>query len=180
MVFVSLFSARRLRALTWTLSGAALPAIALVIFKASLAPANYLFSRQNAGALLDKLVDEARWTVVASRLVDRVPTWGDVPGGALFWLILAVGLTARPDRASVGRAAFGMLLVVAMSAGYGLVYVVTPLPLEWQIATSFDRLFTQLWPALVWSAFQLSGSGVLNRPAAPTVILTPQEALPKC
>jgi hypothetical protein len=73
-----------------------------------------------------------------------------------------------------------MLLVIAMSVGYGLVYVVTPLPLEWQIATSFDRLFTQLWPALVWSAFQLSGSRELSRPTAPAAILNPQEALPRC
>jgi hypothetical protein len=157
ITLVSVFSARRLRALAWTLSGAALPAITLVVFKAFLAPANYLF-QQNAGDVIEKLVAAPRWTIVTSRLIDRVPTWGDVPGGALLWLILAVGLTARLDRASVGRATFGVLLVMAMFVGYGLVYVVTPQPLEWQIATSFDRLFTQLWPALVWSAFQLSSS----------------------
>jgi hypothetical protein len=157
IALVSVFSARRLQALTWTLSGAALPVIALAVFKAFLAPPNYLF-KQNSGALIEKLVDAPRWMIVTRGVIDRIPTWGDVPGGALLWLILAVALTARLDRASVGRATFGVLLLMGMSVGYSLVYVATPLPLEWSIATSFDRLFTQLWPALVWSAFQLSGS----------------------
>jgi hypothetical protein len=40
------------------------------------------------------------------------------------------------------------------------VFVITPLPLEWQMNTSFERLLVQLWPALVWAAFQLSGGEV--------------------
>jgi hypothetical protein len=56
------------------------------------------------------------------------------------------------------------LLVTAIFFGYGLVYVITPLPVGWQISTSFDRLFTQLWPALLWTAFQCVGS----RPPAQT------------
>ena len=48
-----------------------------------------------------------------------------------------------------------LLLVAGMLVSYSVIYVATPLPLDWQIATSFDRLFTQIWPALVWVAFQL-------------------------
>jgi len=80
-----------------------------------------------------------------------------MPGGALLWLGLAVAITMRLDRPAVARAATALLLLIAMFAGYTLVYVITPLPLEWQISTSFDRLLVQLWPALVWTAFQLSG-----------------------
>jgi hypothetical protein len=110
--------------------------------------------------------------IVTDRLMDLVPAWGDVPGGALASLGLAVALTARPDRRSVGRATSGLLLAIAMFFGYGLVYVITPKPLEWQIATSFDRLFTQLWPTLVWAAFQLSGSGPVARRSAEQISQT--------
>ncbi len=53
-------------------------------------------------------------------------------------------------------------MVVAMLGGFALVYVVTPNPLDWQVATSFERLFTQLWPTVVWAAFQMSGSAPLG------------------
>jgi hypothetical protein len=67
-------------------------------------------------------------------------------------------LSAGPDRLSVGRATIGLLLVTAMFVGYSFVYVITPLPVEWQISTSFDRLLTQLWPALLWTVFQFAGA----------------------
>jgi len=54
------------------------------------------------------------------------------------------------------RTAAGSLLVVLMFGGYLLVYAITPAPLAWHIATSFERLVVQLWPAAVWSVFQLS------------------------
>jgi hypothetical protein len=50
----------------------------------------------------------------------------------------------------------GALAVTAMFGGYLVIYAITPAPLWWHIATSFERLVVQLWPAAVWSAFQLS------------------------
>jgi hypothetical protein len=150
--------APRSRALLCVTAGAVIPVLALAIFKARLAPSNYLVDQQ-AAAVAEKIVDKTRWMFVIGRLVYLVPAWGEVPGGALAGLGLAVALTAGPDRRSAGRAASALLLVTMMLMGYGLVYVITPLPLEWQIATSLDRLLTQLWPTVVWAAFQLSSSG---------------------
>jgi hypothetical protein len=95
--------------------------------------------------------------MVTTRLVDLLPAWGHVPPGALAVLALSVVLIAGPDWQSLRRASWGLLMITAMFAGYSTVYVITPLPVAWQIATSFDRVVTQLWPALVWTAFQLTG-----------------------
>jgi hypothetical protein len=153
--FVALLKAPRVQSLTGAALGAALPLVALTIFKVRLAPSNYLFELQTPAALRAKLQDPARWSNVFGQIADRVPAWGEVWMGALACLAVAAALTARRDRASRHRAATALLLVAAMLVSYGVIYVVTPLPLDWQIATSFDRLFTQIWPALVWAAFQL-------------------------
>ncbi len=151
--------ARRGRALLSLTAGAAVPVLVLAIFKAGLSPSNYLFDQQTIGEIAGKIFATGRSAIVIDQFVRRIPAWGEVPGGALAGLGLAVALTASPDRRSAGRAAFALMLVCAMFIGYGLVYLITPAPLEWQIATSFDRLLTQLWPTTVWAAFQLSSSG---------------------
>ena len=150
---------RRLRAIALVVAGASIPALALVYVKLHMATStNYLFSPQGTAAFAAKLFDGARWTVITDRLAHLLAGWGGVPGGALLGLAIAIALTARFSRPSVIRAMSALLLVAAMLFAYTLVYVLTPLNVEWQIAVSFDRLVTQLWPALVWGAFQLSGS----------------------
>ena len=96
-----------------------------------------------------------------------------MPGGALLWSGLAVVLAARADRLGAVRAAAGALVVAAMLGGYLAVHVITPAPLSWHIATSFERLVVQLWPAAVWAAFQPSASvsGIARRPSGSSTAL---------
>jgi hypothetical protein len=157
VLLVATFRAPRLRALTRVAIGAAVPVMALAMLKLSVETSNYLFGQQGVG-VVQKLVDPSRWTTVARAVANLGAAWGAVPGGAFVCLALAVALTTRPDRDSAIRASAGLLLVVAVMSAYSLVYVMTPLPLEWQIAVSFGRLVGQLWPALVWAAFQFSES----------------------
>ena len=42
-----------------------------------------------------------------------------------------------------------------MLCGYYLAYVLTTLDLRWMVATSFERLVMQLWPALVMAALSV-------------------------
>jgi hypothetical protein len=149
------------RALARVTLGAAVPMVAIAIFKVTLAPSSYLLD-QGADALASKLGDQSRWMLVAGRFGDLLPAWGEVPGGAFAGLGLAVALTLQPDWAAARRALFALLVAAGMLAAYGVVYVITPADMRWQIATSFDRLVTQLWPAVVWAGFQLTGNG---RPA---------------
>lgn len=162
LVLVTLVAAirtRRLRPLLQVAAGAVTPLIAIALFHFRIEPpSNYLFNTPGAGTIADKLFDPARWTMVATRLADLLPAWGNVPAGGLPLLGLSVVLTAGPDWQSLRRATWGLLMLCAMFAGYSTVYVITPLPVEWQIGTSFDRVVTQLWPALVWTAFQITGS----------------------
>ena len=145
----------RLRRLGLLLAGGAVPLAALGVFKLLLAPSNE-FLIQSGDAVIDKLFDLGRWRLVLTHTWSLLERWGNVPGGALVWSGLAVVLAARADRSGVIRAVAGTLVVAAMFGGYLVVYAITPAPLSWHIATPFERLVVQLWPAAVWSAFQLS------------------------
>jgi hypothetical protein len=160
VTLVTAVRTRRLRALLQFAAGAGAPLFAIAMFHFRIAPPpNYLFNTPGGGSISDKLFDPARWTMVTTSVADLLPAWGDVPAGALTVLAVSVVLIAGPDWPSLRRAAWGLLMVTAMFAGYSTFYVITPLPLAWQIATSFDRLVAQLWPALVWAAFQVAGVG---------------------
>ena len=137
--------------------GAALPVLALGFFKLRLSiTSNYLVEPGAIAGMSAKLGDIERWSSVVASFVRLIPRWGDVPGGALLSAVIAVAATGRADRESLVRALSGVALVSALTIGYMLVYVVTPLPLEWQISVSLSRLLAQLWPTFVWALFQLS------------------------
>ena len=155
--FVLIAFRNRLRSVSLLLLGGAVPLTTLALFKLLLAPPSE-FLTQSGDAVVDKLLDIGRWRLVLTHTWSLLERWGNVPGGALFWSGLAVVLAARADRLGAVRAAAGALVVAAMLGGYLAVYVVTPAPLSWHIATSFERLVVQLWPAAVWAAFQLSAS----------------------
>jgi len=155
VIAFALLKVPRLRSLAGVVAGAALPLTVLAIFKLGLVPSNYLFELQTPDTQVSKVRDPARWSHVLSQIADRGPRWGEVWGGAIVCLAVAAALVAARDRASLQRSTSGLLLVAGLLVSYAAIYVATPLPLDWQIATSFDRLFTQLWPSLVWAAFQL-------------------------
>jgi hypothetical protein len=152
----------------WFGVGAAGPLAALVWFKLRLAPSNYLFTPTAMAGLVERLLDAGRWTLIRTQLLEMLPAWGELPGGALLLLTLVVALTMRLDRRGAERCAWALGVVVVMMMGYVLVYAMTPLPLLWQILTSFPRLMTQLWPTLVWALFQLSGAGVPDHNGLPS------------
>jgi hypothetical protein len=43
--------------------------------------------------------------------------------------------------------------VFFMLGGYFMIYLITPLNLQWHIETSIWRLFLQLWPTIIFSFF---------------------------
>lgn len=139
----------------------ALPGVAaLVLFKLAWAPSRGLsVAGFLGGDSLGRLFDLARWRQVAGSLLDRLdPTAGPFPWG-LAWLFLAAAALgcrvlrpgpARPESRFLGRLAAAALVCVPV------VYLLTPLPLEWHLATSLDRLLLQLYPlaiAAVGAAF---------------------------
>jgi hypothetical protein len=151
---------RPFSALACVAAGAAAPLIALGIFKVGYAPASYLTESQTPASILGRLLEPSRWALVIRRTKPMLPAWGGVPGGAMVWVAAAALGTAHFSKASVQRVTIPAAIVVSMLVGYLVVYVITPLSIDWQIATSFDRLLTQLWPAIVWMAFGCSGAPV--------------------
>lgn len=154
---------QRYQAWGWFAAGATPPLAAVLWFKLRLAPSNYLFGPAAIDSLVERLRDTERWAVIRTQLTEMVPAWGEIPGGALLILCVVVALTVRVGRCELRRCGFGLSVIVLMMIGYILVYAITPLPLLWQILTSFPRLMAQLWPAIVWSLFQLSSAGAAGR-----------------
>jgi hypothetical protein len=68
----------------------------------------------------------------------------------------------QEDRPSVVASSLAMAI---MLVGYSAVYVFTPRDVYWHLMTSIDRLFSQLWPTLVFVFF--------------LAVRTPEEALAK-
>jgi len=150
---------RRPRRIVLFLAGASIPAAALVLFKLRLATStNYLFEPQSIAGVWGRLADLTRWSFVVNSVFWTGLGWGQVPMGALAILGGVVTLTACDVRTGIrpGLVALGLLAVVM--TGYITAFVMTPLPLEWQIRTSLARLLSQLWPALVWALFQFAGA----------------------
>lgn len=82
--------------------------------------------------------------------------------------LLAFGL--RPMATSERRAtAIAASIPLMLLGGYYLIYLITPRDLEWQLATSNQRLFLQLWPSLILVFF-----GSLRPPeVAPSLHVAP-------
>jgi hypothetical protein len=147
----------RLRAWLSFAGGAAVPLVAWLWFKLFLSPPNDQLTPGALAGVTGRLMDSSRWSIIVDRLTTMIPDWGGVTGGGLLMLGIVVVLTYGADRRSIVRSAYALTIVAGMMAGYILAYAITWKPLTWHIDTSFHRLMTQVWPTLVWAAFQLSG-----------------------
>ncbi|MHB8908710.1 MAG: hypothetical protein ACYDAA_07505 [Syntrophales bacterium] len=158
-----------LRRTAWFLAGA-LPVLVIVIyFKLRLAPANDLVAGFSLEALSGKLFDWGRYAAIARAffvtaisftqgLID-VRVGMQLNPGAVSVLLLAVYLmlagikTDARDRTGLIEATAAVCLTLA---GYFFVYVLTPLDLDYHLATSLNRLFLQLWPAVIFLIFMIA------------------------
>ena len=126
------------------------PVLAMIgFFKLTLAPANDLVSGQGSGTL-PRLLDASRyWLIVKSTLAV-------IPGFPVIPVVIFMAL-AGLDRSAGDRRATRLALfaVVALAAGYFVVYLTTPLDLGLQIHRSLDRLILQLWPLALFAAFMM-------------------------
>jgi hypothetical protein len=133
------------------LAGAAPVLAALAWFKLTLAPPSVLFAGQSIAAYVERLFDLDRQVTVTKAIAQHLMHWGApyAPGTFALMGVAALWLAARGGPATRGRTAVVGLMLVS----YYLVYMTTPLDLTWHVATSFDRLLVQLWPALVLTVF---------------------------
>ena len=109
-------------------------------FKLGLSGESYLVEGQGASTG-EKLVDASRYGLILGKLLEEALLRKPV----LVLLAYAPLLGLRPDwRAAALWVPCGVLAL--MLGVYCLVYLTTPLPLEWHLDKSLDRLLLQLWP----------------------------------
>ncbi len=171
---VSLFERGRKEAsarLGWFLAGA-LPVMLIVLyFKTGLAPANDLTAGFSVGeAAWAKLTDWSRYAMIAEAffITGLSFTQGPVDlrvGIMKFnlgfvnillpvaWLFFMGANREKKDRGGIISAT---AILALMLSGYFFVYLLTPLPLDYHIATSLNRLFLQLWPSIIFLFFVIS------------------------
>jgi Dolichyl-phosphate-mannose-protein mannosyltransferase len=99
-------------------------------------------------ALSNRLFSFKRYQIIAHWFLARASRFGG-------WYLpvvppALVGAAAALPRHRAKSVAIAGSLVLAMLTVYFVVYVITPLPLDWLLETSVDRLFVHLWPTVVF------------------------------
>jgi hypothetical protein len=130
-----------------------LPAgVLTLVFKAALATGTSSLMSSSAPGLLHRLADAGRyWQVTGAFAGAFLGMMVDWYHPVLPVLILAVAL--RFDRRYQRDALFTGGICVLMLLGYFGIYIITSNDLTWQLQTSLNRLFVQIWPSLLLAAF---------------------------
>src|SRR5262249_24824687 len=112
-----------------------LPMLALLIwFRLRLAPGNDLIAGQTWKLTWQRLLDGSRYTLIASSLFRGLLQIG--PFAVVFLAIYFCLLGRAPCKSACRRTGYALFLLAPMLVGYVLVYLTTPNPLEWHLATS--------------------------------------------
>lgn len=133
-------------------SGAALPAAARIHFQLFLSPgfAPDFTMGQTLGKTVERVLDPDRWRTIVTSLPPLFP--GFAWGLPLVAIAAAALLGARPRHVLRSPVLVPALAVYAADL---LVYAATPLPLDWHIGTSAERVLLHAWPALLFGLLTL-------------------------
>ena len=127
------------------LAGAALPLFCVLLFQVFIAP-------HGAKPVLAHLWNISLWGAIAAAFFRQF--W-DLGAGWLHPMlpVLVLGLVLRLDKRQNASVLSCGLLVLALLAGYFGVYLTSSNDLAWYLSTSLNRLFVQLWPLMLLTAF---------------------------
>jgi len=151
---------------SWLMVGAAPVLLLTATFKVMLAPTTDIFTGQNIHVIGARLTDIERFKTIIGAYIQTGLTFTQgipdirtgfrfnpgVAGIAILALYLVLSGTEfnRKEKANI----LSVLLVALITlGGYFLVYLITPHNLEWHLITSLNRLFIQLWPAIILTTF---------------------------
>jgi hypothetical protein len=132
-------------------AGAAVPVLAVILYKALQPVPDALIASQGARTLR-MLSDPERLSIVAAAFAREL--WALGNGAIAVAVACSILLRCRPSRAG----AWTMAVPIAMIAAFGVVFLVTPHDLGWHLRTALDRLLIQCWPLLLYALFQSGDS----------------------
>ncbi|TAL11217.1 MAG: hypothetical protein EPO02_05180 [Nitrospirae bacterium] len=130
-----------------------LPVLLIVLFfKAHIAPGmSPIFAEQGTATTLERLTDSSRYIETGQAVLKKAARFGHPGFIALLGYLLLVGRRAGgAGHSGIRHAAVTWGL---MFAGYFMIFIITPHGLRYQIDTSLDRLWIQLWPSAVFTFF---------------------------
>jgi hypothetical protein len=157
------------RHLAWFSGGLLAPLAAIIFFKVAIAPQNEIIRLQSYHDTLLRLLDGDRYVAILAALARTLWSFGlwDVP--LILPLLVFAALKGFDKRvfSNFGWRVGAMSLGIVFS-GYLIVYVITPYPLDFHLASSLDRLLLHLWP----SVLLLGGWAMAGRADAPGSVST--------
>jgi hypothetical protein len=122
------------------MAGIAIPLLVLIYFKNMTPATDLLASKTNP---VNRLFDPLRYQLIKQYLIDSINQhFSYIKAGVVLYSILCVMERRFFDR--------NFILLLCCVLGYLLVYVLTPMDLEWQLSTSIDRVLHQLMPAFIY------------------------------
>jgi Tetratricopeptide repeat len=128
----------------WRLLAGAAPLLLLAgWFNLWIAPPG-TFTPRPFAAELSLLSDPNRYAIIGRAVVDHLPGYP-----LILVALLAMTLRVESDRRQAAAVWTAATALVLMLASYLAAYLVTPLDLNWHIATSMDRLIVQIWPVML-------------------------------
>ena len=126
--------------------------ILIVYYKIAIAPPNDIVNAQGAQTFV-KLTDYSRYKTVGKWFAEQFGTfgkWALNPWWFFLFGILYKGIHLKENWSSVIST---FILLILMLTGFFLIYIITPLPLEFHLSTSTHRLFFQLFPSFIFIYF---------------------------
>ena len=122
------------------------------LFKATVAPANYMFGNQPS--VIHRLATFSRYIPIAKAFWSELFTFGNWRGKMIVLLTIYAALTGLYGERDRGATWIILSISIALTAvGYFFAYVITPVDFQWQLSASLNRLLLQLWPSLVFLIF---------------------------
>lgn len=126
--------------------------ILIIYYKINIAPPNDIVSGQGAQTLV-KLIDYSRYKTVCNSFINQFSTFGKWALNPWWLFLLAIlykGINLQENRISLVS---NFSLFLLMLIGFFVIYIITPLPLEFHLSTSIHRLFFQLFPTFIFIYF---------------------------
>jgi hypothetical protein len=145
----------------------ALPAmLALAYFKFYLAPPNAdIQMPHNLSLAWGMITDPSRLYVIISAFFSEIVHFGGfafigvIPLLGLYLFLSGVDIKESKSRASLTS----LFTVFFMFAAYFLIFCLSASDLKWQLATSLNRFFLQMWPTALFSALMFAGPRYSDR-----------------